>query len=132
MNTDLYEFVALVLQASQALNITLPGGQKYNVPTTNITVNFTGDATPTLFSYSQQAIAGADDFLDDDVKIKDVFDAVVSNTREVTPTCKFPVIRSHLLISPTYLQSSWNHLVTRVRTKAIIHLRYFLTIPPQL
>ena len=33
MNTDIYAFVALVLQASQALNITIPGGKKYNIPT---------------------------------------------------------------------------------------------------
>ena len=43
VNTDVYAFVDLVLQASKALNITIPGCEKYNVPTGNITLNFPPD-----------------------------------------------------------------------------------------
>ena len=98
VNTDVYAFVALVLQASQALNITLPGGQKYNVPSGNISI---GDTIPlTLVSYSQAAISGADDFADGGVTAKDLFDVIVNNTREVTPTCKLSTIIFRLSISP--------------------------------
>ena len=93
MNTDVYGFVALVLQAAQALNIAPPGGRKYNVPTGNITLNI--DMTPTLVSYSHVAISGADDFADGGVTIKDVFDVIVSTTREVTPTCRFSTLNSY-------------------------------------
>ena len=86
MNTDVYSFVALVLQAAQALNITVPGGHKYNVPIGNFTISdIIGTSTPTLASYSSVAISGADDFNDGSVTIKDIFDIIVRNTREVTP-----------------------------------------------
>ena len=100
MNTDLYSIVALVLQATQALNITVPGGRKYNVPTGNFTLssNITGTSTPALTSYSPVAIAGADDFADGSVTIKDIFDIIVSNTREVTPTCEFSTVSLRPLI----------------------------------
>ena len=90
MNTDVYGFVALILQAAQALNITAPGGHKYNVPSGNITVDLTGPTTSTLVSYTEAAISGADDFVDGGVTIKDVFDEIVTVTRTITPTCKFP------------------------------------------
>jgi hypothetical protein len=100
VNTDLYAFVALVLQAAQALNITAPGGHNYNVPTGTINNTLTGDSTPpTLTDYTQVAIAGADDFADGGVTIKDVFDIIVSNTREVTPTCRFSPISSYIIRS---------------------------------
>lgn len=87
VNTDVYSFVALVLQAAQALNITVPGGRKYNVPIGNFTISdIIGTSTPTLASYSSVAISGADDFNDGSVTIKDIFDIIVRNTREVTPT----------------------------------------------
>ena len=95
VNTDLYAFVALVLQTAQALNVTAPGGHKYNVPTGNITSNPVVSTTPSLVSYSQVAISGADDFADGGVTIKDVFDAIVNNTREVTPTCRFSALTSY-------------------------------------
>jgi hypothetical protein len=119
-NTDIYAFVALALQASQALNITVPGGKKYNIPTGNITLNTSGDSpAPTLVSYSQAAIAGADDFVDGGVTIKDVFDIIVSNTREVTPTCEFSPPLG-LFVALTHHQSSRNCLVTWVCEEGLI------------
>ena len=32
VNVDLYQFTLLVLRAAQAHNVTVPGGNKYNVP----------------------------------------------------------------------------------------------------
>ena len=100
VNTDLYSFVALVLQAAQALNIHIPGGRKYNVPTGNFTISsdITGTSTPTLTSYSGVAIAGADDFADGSVTIEDIFDIIVRNTREVTPTCEFFTVSSRPIV----------------------------------
>ena len=96
MNGFLYEFVGLVLQASQAYNLPVPGGRKYNVPSEKITIEV---ITATFYpNYTQAAIAGADDFSDDNATIKDVFDIIVETTREVTPTCK------HLLFA--HLRSS--------------------------
>ena len=117
VNTVLYAFVALVLQTAQALNVTAPGGHMYNVPTGNFTSDPTGDAAPTLVSYSQVAITGADDFYDGGVTIKDVFDVIVNNTREVTPTCTFSALISHSLVLIPKL--SWNRLVTWVSTKQL-------------
>jgi len=85
VNTDIYAFVALVLQASKALNITIPGCEKYNVPTGNITLTGS-NSPPTLVSYSPEAITGSDDFVDGDATIKDVFDVIVDITRDITPT----------------------------------------------
>ena len=98
VNTDVYNFVALALQAAEALNITAPGGRKYNVPTGNIAINDTGDTSTELVSYTGVAIAGADDIYDGGVTIKDVFDAIVNITRTVTPTCKFSTVSLYLLI----------------------------------
>ena len=89
MNTDVYAFVGLALQLGQALGVTLPGAHKYNVPTGNLSLS-SGDSTPTLVSYSGEAISGADDFSDGSVTAKDIFDIIVSNTRDITPTCRFP------------------------------------------
>ncbi|KAF9793491.1 Alpha/Beta hydrolase protein [Thelephora terrestris] len=87
VNGFLYEYVALVLQASQAHNVTIPGGRKYNVPPGNITIDDTADTFfPNRTSYSQAAIAGADDFEDGNTTISNIFDIIVENTREVTPT----------------------------------------------
>ena len=89
MNGFLYEYVALVLQASQAHNVTIPGGPKYNIPSGKITIDDTVDTFyPNRTSYSQAAIAGSDDFSDGNVTTRDSFDVIVENTREVTPTCK--------------------------------------------
>ena len=118
MNTDIYAFVALVLQASKALNITIPGCEKYNVPTRNITLN-DSNSPPTLVSYSPEAITGSDDFVDGGVTIKDVFDVIVDITRDITPTCMFSSISSRLFVSLTCHQSSWSHLVARVCNKRI-------------
>ena len=91
MNSYIYEFVGFVLQASQAHNITVGGGAKYNVPSENITVDWSTSESASaqnLTSYALAAISGADDFNDDNTTTKDVFDFIVNTTREVTPTCK--------------------------------------------
>ena len=112
MNTYLYGFVALVLQASQTYNITTRGCRKYNIPSGNIVFNRTGGgSTPTLMSYTQMAIIGADNFNDSAAMTKDVFDTIVNNTRGVTPSCKFSTTNEHLFISPIHLQPSRNRLV---------------------
>ena len=83
---DVYQILALVLQAAQAHNVTVPGGKKYNVPSGNITFNNT--ASTNLTSYSLVAIIGADDFRDNNTKVKDIFDTFVEITRDITPTCE--------------------------------------------
>lgn len=123
MNTDVYEFVALALQAAQLLNITPPVWQKYNVPSGNNTISTLGNPPPTLTSYSQVAIAGADSFFDAGVTIKDVFDVIVSNTRDITPTCEFSTPSSSYLLTTILLtrpQSSRNCLDTWVCTRVTI------------
>jgi hypothetical protein len=104
VNGNIYTFAAHVLQAAQALNVTIPGGKKYNIPSGNFPL-----ATPSpagLTPYTPVAIFGADDFNDTGVTIKDVFDVIVNNTREVSPTCKSLRYPVHLLIPPTHPQSS--------------------------
>jgi len=95
VNTDVYQIVALVLQASQAYNVTIGGGHKYNVPSGNITFDQSSLNQVSLTSYSVSAISGADDFNDDDTTIEDLFDDIVGITREVTPTCKISIIRPY-------------------------------------
>ncbi|KAF9644794.1 alpha/beta-hydrolase, partial [Thelephora ganbajun] len=95
VNNYIYDVVALALQASRAYNITVPGGHKYNVPSSNTTINqsflslASVASSPNLTSYTSMAISGADNFNDDNTKIKDIFDIIVDTTREVTPTCKY-------------------------------------------
>ena len=89
MNSDVYQIVALILQSAQAHNVTIPGGKKYNVPSGNITIDLDQPSTSqnTSLSYSTVAITGADDFRDNNTQVKDVFDDIVENTRDVSPTC---------------------------------------------
>lgn len=105
VNADIYQFVALVLQAAQAHDITIDGGHNYNVPSGNITIAqpFMGlsNAPPTLTDYTSVAIGGSDDFNDTNVRIEELFDVIVENTRELTPTCKFPIVRSRSFVSLT-------------------------------
>jgi hypothetical protein len=94
VNGFLYEFVALVLQASQAHNITIPGCPKYNVPSGNITLDDTiAVSYPNKTSYSDAAIAGVDNFNDDNTTIREIFDVVVEVTRELTPTGELSIYR---------------------------------------
>ncbi|KAF9644793.1 alpha/beta-hydrolase [Thelephora ganbajun] len=92
VNSYVYDVVALALQASRAHNITVPGGHKYKVPSGNVTINrsflslASVASSPNLTSYTSMAISGADDFNDDNTKIKDIFDIIVDTTREVTST----------------------------------------------
>lgn len=95
MNSYVYQVVGSVLQAAHVHNITVPGGDKYNVPSGNFTVDspapIGANSATGLTSYTMTAIAGADDFVDSEMTIKDLFDIIVNNTRCVTPTCKFPL-----------------------------------------
>ena len=91
VNGFVYQFVGLVLQTSQAHNIAIEGCAKYNVPSGNITLTGTENpSSPTLTSYSLAAIVGADDFVDSNATMTDLFDAIVNVTRQITPTCAFP------------------------------------------
>lgn len=131
MNGFLYQYVALAMQASQVYNVTIPGGRKYNVPSGNITFDDSIEADyPNQFSYSTEAIAGADDFMDGNTTVRDIFDLIVENTREVTPTCAFFTTRPYLFILLTCLQSRRNHLDTWVRTQRSASKQYVLTIIP--
>ena len=118
MNNWLYQAVASILQSARANNITVPCNRKYNVPPGNITVGppppppLGPPPIPGLTSYTMVAIPGADDFNDNKTTIKDVFDAIVSTTREVTPTCMFPVIDLYpfvlLTIPPNQVGIVWS------------------------
>jgi len=97
VNNELFLVTALVLQTAKANNVTLSGGLKYNVPSKNLSVDgallSSIGAAPSqgLTSYALEAISGADNFNDDGVTIRDLFDAIVSVTRTVTPSCTFPI-----------------------------------------
>lgn len=127
MNTLVYKFVAFVLQASKAHNVTVDGGAKYSVPSEEVAIDdpafeaiLNGDpSSRNLTSHALAAISGADNFNDDETTITDVFDLIVNNTREVTPTCKFTLFThiyssSYLLTCP---ESSRNCLDSWVRAK---------------
>jgi hypothetical protein len=105
-NGIIYQVVCLILQAAEAHNITVGGGSKYNVPSGNFTTNLPSVPTTSqnLTSYALAAIAGADNFNDDNVIVRDVFDIIVDVTREVTPTCEFPIVRSCLCVPLTHPQ----------------------------
>lgn len=119
MNTSIYQFVAFVLQASKAHNVTVDGGAKYSVPSGEFAIDestfgaFLSDVPPSrdLTSYALTAISGADNFNDDETTIGDVFNLIVNNTREVTPTCRFPLfahIYSSYLPVPNQVGTIWN------------------------
>jgi hypothetical protein len=108
--------VAFLLQAAKAHNI--PVGQ-YNIPSEPIVLH-AHTASQTLTSYTAAAISGADNFNDDKVTVKDVFDVIVDNTRNETPTCELPIIHSHLFVLLTNLESSRNGLVSWVRANGSI------------
>ena len=100
MNGEVYQLVGSILQLAEAHNVTVGGGSKYNVPSEKLTVkrsllSVAGPApSQNLTSYTTAAITGADNFNDDNVTVKNVFDVIVDITREVTPTCEFPTVRS--------------------------------------
>ena len=56
-------------------------------------------------------MVGADDFVDSDAMVKNVFDTVTSDVREVAPTCRFSGIRSRFPISLTRRQTCRIRLV---------------------
>ena len=105
-NGVIYQVVCLILQAAEAHNITVGGGSKYNVPSGDFTTNLPNvpATSQNLTSYALAAIAGADNFNDDNVIARDVFDIIVDVTREVTPTCEFPIVRPYLRTPPTHPQ----------------------------
>ena len=88
VNGYLYQFVGFILQAARAHNITIEGCDKYNVPSGNITVDQAGNpSSGDLTSYSGTAIFGADNYIDPNATITDLFDIAVDVTRRITPTC---------------------------------------------
>jgi hypothetical protein len=129
VNTDAYQIVALILQIAQAHNVTVPGGHQYNVPSENITSPTLPAQLPPQISYSTAAITGADDFNDGETTIKDLFDITVQITREVTPTCMFPIVGSYIYLSHLpRSESSRNLLASFVRVGGNIFRRIILTI----
>lgn len=120
VNGFLYEYVGLVLQTAQVHNITIPGGRRYRVPSGNIAIDDTVNAVyPNRTSYSQLAISGADNSNDSNTTMKDIFDVIVENTRDVTPTCELPIIRLDPLVTLIRLQLSRDCLVIGVRIRNI-------------
>ena len=118
MNSDIYTFVASILQIAQAHNVTVDGSARYNVPSGTIDASSLSDApSPNLTSYTEAAIVGADDFNDGSTTITDVFDIIVNITRQATPTCEFPIVRLYLFVLLTLPQSSRNRLESWVRTE---------------
>jgi len=116
VNGVVYQFVGLVLQASQVHNIAIEGCAKYNAPSGNVTLTGTGSpSSPTLTSYSLAAIIGADDFVDSNATMKDLFDTIVNVTRQITPTCAFPRDIFASALSLTRSLYSWHRLESRVR-----------------
>ena len=94
----------------------------------NITLDLSGiTSSPGLVSYTETAIAGADDFVDVGVTAKDVFDVIVSNTRDITPDCMSLAFNIRLFIPLTRHQSSRDRLGTWVCTGATIFRGYVLT-----
>jgi len=88
-NNDVYPLIALIHQTAQAHNITLKTGLKINVPSEKVTFDkrrLEKRAPGALTSYSQAAIAGADNTHDGSATVSDVFDTIVANTRQITPT----------------------------------------------
>ena len=102
INGDVYQLLVVLAQIAQAHNVTVSGGARYTVPSVEISLDKTflsnsGAApapAPNLTSYSSVAISGADNFNDDGVTIKDVFDTIVDVTRDVSSACEFPIARS--------------------------------------
>ena len=125
VNNEIYQLVGLILQTAAAHNVTLGGDVEFNVPSGKFAldksrVGGNGAAPGALTSYSPAAIAGADNFSDDGATISDVFDTIVENTRDVTPTCEFSIIRSYPFALLTRPKSSRNRLDPWVRARAII------------
>ena len=117
MNGFIYQYVALILQASEIHNIPVPGGRKYNIPSGSITI----DHTATIFplgqnSYTGVAVTGADDFSDQSTTIREVFDIVVAHTRQNTPTCKLFTLRLQPFVILSHSKWSWDDLDGDVRT----------------
>ena len=116
MNSYFYPAVAYILQLARAHNVAVPGGRRYNVPSENITNPISADDIypPGLTSYTQMAISGADDVGDSKTTVGDIFDLTVDNTRDVSPTCEFPVINSHLfdLLTRSRIKSEHNGLLS--------------------
>ena len=114
-NNEVYQIIGLILQTAAAHNVTLGGDTKFDVPSGKFALDKSrlggsGAAPGGLISYSSVAIAGADNFNDDSVTISDVFDFIVENTRQVTPTCELSVVRLYPFVLPTHPKSSRHRL----------------------
>ena len=99
-NGDVYDLIGTIHTIAQAHNVTLDSGPKISLPPREFNIDkalmkrLSARAPGALTSYSSAAIAGADNFNDGSATVSDVFDQIVANTREITPTCEFPVVRS--------------------------------------
>ena len=84
----------------EAHNIAVCEGSQYTVPSGNFTFNFPSvpATSENLNPYLQAAICGAGNSNHDNVMVRDVLDTIVNIIREITPTCKFPIVRSHLFV----------------------------------
>jgi len=88
-NNDVAPLIALIHQTAQAHNVTLKTGLKINVPSGKVSFDrsrLAKRAPGALTSYSSAAIAGADNFNDGSASVSNVFDTIVANTRQITPT----------------------------------------------
>ena len=126
INGDVYQTLLLLAQLAQSHNVTVGGSTRYTVPsvlppTGKTFLSGNGAApSPNLTSYALAAISGADNFNDDSVTIKDIFDTIVGVTREVTSACESPIFRPCLFNLPTHLESSRKHVDSWVRTRGCI------------
>ena len=123
-NNEVYQLIGLILQTAAAHNVTLDGDAKFNVPSEKFALDESrlggnGAAPGALTSYSSAAIAGADNFNDASATISDVFDIIVENTRQVTPTCEFSV-RSYPFVLLTHPKSSRYRLDPWVRARPTV------------
>jgi pimeloyl-ACP methyl ester carboxylesterase len=91
-NGDVYDLIRDIHKIARANNVTLEGGPVINIPpeTSNtgrsLLRRISGRAPGALVSYSSAAIAGADNFNDASATVSNVFDMIVENTRDITPT----------------------------------------------
>ena len=111
-NNEIYQAIGLIYQTAQAHNVTLDGGLNINITPGEFAIDksplsrISARAPGVLSSYSSAAIAGADNFNDGGVTINDVFDLIVENTRQVTPTCEFFVVPSVHFTDPSQIKSA--------------------------
>ena len=86
-NQVAYPAIVAILTAGRAYGFTDPYILPEN-PVGSLPVNSTD---PSPYSHSLEAITGADGAVSNGVPLKKVFDDLVATTRDVSPTCMFPI-----------------------------------------